>query len=62
KVMGFGAEIAAMVVEDTFEYLKAPVKRVTTLDVPISFAPELEDYVVPTDVDIVDACRDAVKF
>ena len=62
KVMGFGAEIAAMVAEDVFEYLKAPVKRVTTLDVPISFAPVLEDYVVPTDVDIADACRSAVEF
>ena len=62
KVMGFGAEIAAMAAEDLFEYLKAPVKRVTTLDVPISFAPVLEDYVVPTDIDIADACRDAVDF
>lgn len=62
KVMGFGAEIAAIVAEDIFEYLKAPVKRVTTLDVPISFAPVLEDYVVPTDADIADACRSAVEF
>lgn len=62
KVMGFGAELAAMVAEDVFEYLKAPVKRVTTLDVPISFAPVLEDYVVPTDADIADACREVVAW
>jgi len=62
KVMGFGAEIAAMVVEDVFEYLKAPVKRVTSMDVPIPFSPVLEDFVVPTDVDIVEACRAVVKY
>jgi len=62
KVMGFGAEIGAMVAEDLFEYLKAPVKRVTNLDVPIAFSPPMEDYVMPTAGRIVAACREALAF
>jgi pyruvate dehydrogenase E1 component beta subunit len=62
KVMGFGAEIGAMVAEDVFEYLKAPIKRVTSLDVPIAFSPAMEDYVMPTAGHIVTACREAVEF
>ena len=62
KVMGFGAEISAMVNEDIFEYLRSPVKRVTNLDVPIAFSPGLEDYVMPKTEHIVAACREVVDF
>ncbi|MBI9104197.1 MAG: alpha-ketoacid dehydrogenase subunit beta [Spirochaetales bacterium] len=62
KVMGFGAEIGAMIAEDIFEYLKAPVKRVTSLDVPVSFSPGLEDYINPTVDHVTAACRDAMNF
>lgn len=46
---GFAAEIAALVTEDaaTFARLKAPVKRVCALQVPIPYAPVLEDHVFP---------------
>ena len=43
KVGGWAAEIGAMVTEKYFEYLAAPVERVTCLDIPVSFAPSLED-------------------
>jgi len=62
KVMGFGAEIGAMVSEDIFEYLRAPVKRVTSLDVPIAFSPGLEDYVNPTVDQVLAACRAVMSF
>jgi acetoin:2,6-dichlorophenolindophenol oxidoreductase subunit beta len=62
KVMGFGAEIGAMVSEDIFEYLRAPVKRVTSLDVPIAFSPGLEDYVNPTVDQVLTACRAVMSF
>jgi pyruvate/2-oxoglutarate/acetoin dehydrogenase E1 component len=46
---GASAEIATLVTEDadSFSALKAPVKRVCALQVPIPYGPELEDYVFP---------------
>jgi 2-oxoisovalerate dehydrogenase E1 component len=40
---GFGADIAAMVSDECFEYLDAPVKRSASMDTPVPFAYELED-------------------
>ncbi len=62
KVMGFGAEIGAMVAEEVFEYLKAPIQRVTSLDVPVAFSPGLEDYITPTAERVTAACRAALNF
>jgi 2-oxoisovalerate dehydrogenase E1 component beta subunit len=48
RTMGIGAEMAAIVQEEAFEALQAPVRRVTTPDVVgIPFAPPLEDAVLP---------------
>ncbi len=62
KFMGYGAEIAAQVYEDIFEYLKSPVKRVTSLDTPVPFAPGMEDYVMPQYDEVLKACREAMAF
>lgn len=62
KVGGWAAEISAMVGEKYFEYLSAPVGRVTCLDVPVSFAPVLEDYYMLSPADIVRAAKAAVAF
>jgi pyruvate dehydrogenase E1 component beta subunit len=58
---GFGAELAARIQEDLFDYLKAPVKRVAAKDVPIPFSPALEDYVLPKVSDVVAAARAVVN-
>ena len=39
---GFGADIASLIAQDYFEYLDAPIFRVSSLDTPIPFAPDLE--------------------
>jgi len=62
KVGGWAAEIGAMVTEKYFEYLAAPVERVTCKDIPVSFAPSLEDYYMLTSDDIVAACKKTVEF
>lgn len=62
KFMGAAAEISAMITEDLFEYLAAPVKRVTSLDVPVAFSPGLEDYVNPKIEHALDACRQTLSF
>ena len=54
---GFAGEIAARINEQAFEWLDAPVMRVTAHDVPLPFAPALEDCVLPQTDDIVKAVR-----
>jgi pyruvate dehydrogenase E1 component beta subunit len=44
---GFGAEIAAMVAKKAFFDLDGPINRVAGMNVPIAFAPKLENYVIP---------------
>ncbi len=58
---GPGAEIAARISEEAFDYLDAPVKRLATKDVPIPMAPVLENFVIPQKQDIKIAVRDLVK-
>jgi len=62
KVGGWAAEIGAMVSEKYFEYLAAPVERVTCLDIPVSFAPTLEDYYMLSPEDIIKAVKKTVAF
>lgn len=58
---GVGAEIAARIAYDCFDYLDAPIERVGTLDVPIPFSPPMENYVVPSEDDIVFAVKKAAR-
>ena len=55
---GIGAEIAALVMEECFDWLDAPVKRVAGKDVPLPYAANLERLAVPQVEDIVAAARD----
>ncbi|PKU82033.1 Pyruvate dehydrogenase E1 component subunit beta-1, mitochondrial [Dendrobium catenatum] len=56
---GVGAEICASVVEESFEYLDAPVERIAGADVPMPYAPNLERLAVPQVEDIVRAAKRA---
>lgn len=58
---GFGAEIAATVAEKAFDYLDAPIKRVTALDTPMPFNPKLEAFVIPDEDKIKRAVRELVS-
>jgi pyruvate dehydrogenase E1 component beta subunit len=60
KTMGYAAEISAIVAEELFGYLKAPVKRVTSRDVHVSFAAVLEDYIVPKTEQIVQSVKEVL--
>ena len=51
---GFGAEIAAMVAQEGFELLVSPIHRLGSLDVPVPFSPEMENFVVPDEANIID--------
>jgi acetoin:2,6-dichlorophenolindophenol oxidoreductase subunit beta len=54
---GWGAEIAARTMEDVFDYLDAPVKRVAAPDTPAPFSPPLEEIYVPSKERIMQAVR-----
>jgi acetoin:2,6-dichlorophenolindophenol oxidoreductase subunit beta len=60
---GFSAEVAAVVTEDaaTFARLKAPVKRVCALQVPIPYSPVLEDHVFPDRKRIIAGIREVLS-
>jgi len=58
---GIGAEIAAIVMEtEAFDYLDAPVERITGADVPMPYALPLEKLAIPQIEDITAACKRAV--
>jgi pyruvate dehydrogenase E1 component beta subunit len=54
---GVGAEIAARVMEGAFDYLDAPVTRVSGKDVPMPYAANLEKLALPTVADVVAAAK-----
>ena len=54
---GIAGEITARISERSFAWLDAPVMRVTAHDVPLPFAAQLEDFVLPQTDDIVRAAR-----
>ena len=54
---GVGAEIVAQLVEKAFDWLDAPVLRVTGKDVPMPYAANLEKLALPSVQDVIDAAR-----
>ena len=58
---GFGAEIAATVAEECFDYLDAPVKRIGAPFTPIPFSPPLEDAYIPNRDKIAAVIKEIVK-
>lgn len=57
-VAGIGSEIAAIINEQCFDWLDAPVMRVCGVDVPLPYAANLERLALPQEKDIVQAVRD----
>jgi 2-oxoisovalerate dehydrogenase E1 component len=54
---GYGAEIAARIADELFEYLDAPVRRVGALDSYVGYSPVLEDTILPQVGDVLEAMR-----
>ncbi len=58
QLCGIGAEVAAVIADECFQHLDAPVRRLGGLDVPVPFSPPLEDAYRPDAAKIITACRE----
>jgi pyruvate dehydrogenase E1 component beta subunit len=56
-VAGMGSEIAAIMMEEAFDWLDAPLKRVCAVDVPLPYAANLEKLALPQLADVVAAAK-----
>lgn len=59
---GFGAEIAARVSEEAFEYLDSPIQRLCGLDTPVPYSKCLENEVLPQMSDLEAAIRRLLRY
>jgi 2-oxoisovalerate dehydrogenase E1 component beta subunit len=59
---GIGGEISAIISQEAFEWLDAPVLRLASLDTPVPYSPPLEDYYLPQVKDVVDAARKLAAY
>lgn len=58
KTMGFGAEVAAIIADEAFDYLDAPIKRVGAPFTPVPFSKPLEEFYLPSSDSIVTAVKE----
>lgn len=61
KSFGVGAEIAARIYQDAFDYVDAPIQRVAQKEVPLPYNRRLEQLALPQVADIVQAVREVMK-
>jgi pyruvate dehydrogenase E1 component beta subunit len=57
----FGSEIAATLQEAAFDYMDAPIKRVSAMDVPLPFARDIELMALPNTAKVIDAVREVLR-
>ncbi len=59
---GIGGEIAAMISQEAFEYLDAPVRRLASIDTPVPYSAPLEEYFMPNVQKITEALRRLASY
>ncbi len=59
---GYGAEIAARISDELFEYLDAPVRRVGATDTFVAYAPQVEDFILPQIDDVEKAVAELMQY
>jgi 2-oxoisovalerate dehydrogenase E1 component len=59
---GFGAELSARIVDQLFEHLDAPIRRVAALDAPVAYCPDLEEVILPQSSHVLKAIKDVAGY
>lgn len=63
RTMGYGAEVAAVLADEGFEYLDGPIRRLTGLDVPaVPFSHHMQEYFMPNPDTIAEAIRELAQY
>lgn len=63
RFLGYGAEIAAILSDEAFEYMDGPIRRLAGLDVPgVPFAHPMQDLFMPSPEKIASAIRDLAAY
>jgi 2-oxoisovalerate dehydrogenase E1 component beta subunit len=59
---GIGESLAALIQEEAFEWLDAPIRIVAALDTPVPYSPPLEDFYLPSEEEIANAARLLARY
>lgn len=59
---GFGAEIAALIAQNSFEFLDGPVRRIGALNTPVPYSPPLENAMLPSEGKIITALEELAAY
>jgi 2-oxoisovalerate dehydrogenase E1 component beta subunit len=59
---GIGESLAAIIQEEAFEYLDAPIRVLGALDTPVPYSPPLEEFYLPSEAQIERAARLIVEY
>ena len=63
RFLGYGAEIAAILSDEAFEYMDGPIRRLAGLDVPgVPFAHTMQDFFMPSPEKIASAIRELAEY
>jgi 2-oxoisovalerate dehydrogenase E1 component len=62
KSFGYGAEIAARIADELFDFLDAPVRRVAAKDCWVAYNPDLEDAILPQVTDLENAILELARY
>jgi 2-oxoisovalerate dehydrogenase E1 component beta subunit len=62
KTGGIAGEIAAIISEEAFEYLDAPILRITAPDTPVPYSPPLEEFFLPKVSDVLNTARKLASY
>jgi 2-oxoisovalerate dehydrogenase E1 component beta subunit len=59
---GIGGELAAIIAEEAFEYLDAPIMRIASQDAPVPYAPQLEAAFLPSVAQVIAGAKRLVEY
>ena len=62
RTSGFAAELSSIIAEEAFEFLDAPIKRITAFDSPIPYSPPLELAILPNEPQVLKALEELAAY